>query len=158
MTTTQKRTREEAIELEYWLTPFPSSQIIRSNTDGDEELGVGNQPSNDGSQLPELGPLSEFGSWESVASTIDKKVLEVSNFNPVSTVFDSEGWEFYKRKFWTTPFFSIREGGERHVRISSLSLSGAVGKTHLFPYPQPPPSGLLRSPATRRLENSCRDY
>jgi hypothetical protein len=93
---------------------------------GNNDQAVGNDAVGDGSSLPDLGSLSEFGSWESVASTIVHKAVTLSDFNPGSPNFDLIAWNNFLQKFSTIPFFLTYQYDNRNASISSLSLEKGV--------------------------------
>ena len=80
----------------------------------------------DGSALPDLGSLSTFGSWESVASTIVHKAVTLSGFNPGSADFDPVAWNNFLHKFATIPFFLTYTFDNRDASISKISLQKGV--------------------------------
>lgn len=132
MTASEKRARSEAYQLAMWLAPFDHSRSLDSPAIrelGPDEIvdkAVGNDFATDGSALPDLGPLSKLGTWANVAAVLDRKALQLSGFNPASTIFNELQWEDYLYRFSTMPFFSTTSNTTRESSISSLSLAGAV--------------------------------
>lgn len=133
MTNEQSLIRTEATELAYWLTPLPELQLesyalYRAGAgDKSHELGTIRQFAPDSATpLPDLGPLKKFGSWASVAATIDRKAIQLSGYNPAATEFDEVKWEAYKQKLSTAPFWTTKTTRLRQAEIASLSLKGAV--------------------------------
>jgi hypothetical protein len=132
MTTLNKyQLHREAVEFAAWQTPsltHPSSARSRlASFDAEsQDQSIGNCAIGDGSQLPSLGSLSSFESWESVASTIVHKVASLSNFNPGATEFDPVAWGNFLQKFSTLPFLMSFGSGLRELPISPLSLEGGI--------------------------------
>jgi hypothetical protein len=121
----------EAVEIALWQTPSPKPDAATMSKlsqfdSGNNDQAVGNNAGGDGSVLPDLGPLSSFGSWESVASTIVHKAETLSNFNPGSPNFDPVAWNNFLQKFSTIPFFQLYQYDNRNASISSLSLEKGV--------------------------------
>ncbi|MFE4515847.1 hypothetical protein ACFRMQ_16845 [Kitasatospora sp. NPDC056783] len=122
---------QEELEVELWEAPSPRpdaesmSELQQVYSDSSDQA-VGNKAVGDGSALPDLGPLSDFKTWESVACTILHKLETASGFNPGSTVFDPVAWSEYLRKFSTIPFFLTYTSDIRHASISSLSLEKGI--------------------------------
>ncbi|MDX3387402.1 hypothetical protein PV682_39060 [Streptomyces niveiscabiei] len=89
---------------------------------GSQETGVGNTYGGDGRELPGLGPLSDFGSWQSVAATILRRTEESAGFDPSSTVFDPFAWAQFVSRFQEMPFLTDVIGPDsKSASISSLS-------------------------------------
>jgi hypothetical protein len=132
MTTLNKyQLHREAVELAAWQTPSPAlpssaRSVLASFDAGSQDQSIGNRSVGDGSQLPSLGSLSSFGSWESVASTIVHKATSLSNFNPGATAFDPVAWSNFLQKFSTVPFLMTYVFDYREASISSLSLGKGV--------------------------------
>ncbi|NEO30924.1 MAG: hypothetical protein F6K36_10935 [Symploca sp. SIO3C6] len=126
MNAAERLARIEAAEIARWLTPIPRIDVPVLADGQGEDQGVGNHFSDDGSLLPDLGPLTDFGSWASVLSTIDKRSLTTSGFNPADPNFDMNAWLAYADKFGTNPFFLNIQNQFRRNEISSTSLSGAI--------------------------------
>jgi hypothetical protein len=132
--TEEKVARSEAFELAMWLAPLNldprRSLVLPNNRDlgADESVdqAIGNDFASDGSPLPDLGPLAVLGSWPAVAAVLDRKALQLSGFNPASTVFDETKYEGYLYKFSTLPFFTSTSNTNRNIEISEVSLAGAV--------------------------------
>jgi hypothetical protein len=127
----QSQLRREAVEITLWQTPSPEPDAATMSAlpqfdSGSNDQAVGNKAGGDGSSLPDLGPLSSFGSWESVASTIVHKAETLSNFNPGSPNFDPVAWNNFLQKFSTIPFFLTYTYDNRNASISSLSLERGV--------------------------------
>ncbi|KZB86008.1 hypothetical protein [Amycolatopsis regifaucium] len=127
----QSQVDREALEVALWQTPFPELEAVaadvRSRFDSDSnDQAVGNKAGGDGSSLPDLGPLSKFGSWESVASTIVHKSVTLSKFNPGSANFDPVAWNNFLYKFSTIPFFLTYTYDNRNASISKISLEKGV--------------------------------
>ncbi|MED7949758.1 hypothetical protein [Streptomyces sp. BE303] len=127
----QSQLRREAVEIALWATPSPRPDIskipeLAPRDDTSIDQAVGNNAAGDGTVLPDLGPLSSFGSWESVASTIVHKAESLSGFNPGATDFDIVIWNEYLRKFSTMPFILGFNATNRTASISSLSLDKGV--------------------------------
>jgi hypothetical protein len=121
----------EAVELALWQTPSAKLDAatmakFAQFDSGSNDQAVGNNAAGDGSSLPDLGPLSSFGSWESVASTIVHKAETLSNFNPGSPNFDPVAWNNFITKFSTIPFYLTYVVDYRQASISSLSLEQGV--------------------------------
>ncbi|MER0243584.1 hypothetical protein AAHZ94_16495 [Streptomyces sp. HSW2009] len=122
---------QEALEVALWEAPSPRPEasaryeVAAVDADGNDQA-VGNKAVGDGSLLPDLGPLSSFGTWESVAATIMHKTATISDFNPESEVFDAVSWNNYLHKFSTMPFFLSYTSDNRETNISSLSLEKGV--------------------------------
>lgn len=127
----QSQLHRETVEIALWLTPSPTpdaatlSELSQFDA-GSGDQAVGNNVAGDGSTLPDLGPLSDFGSWESVASTIVHQAETLSGFNPGTPQFDPVAWNNFLQKFSTIPFFLTYQYDNRHASISSLSLEKAV--------------------------------
>ncbi|MED7949757.1 hypothetical protein PUR61_10285 [Streptomyces sp. BE20] len=127
----QSQSSREAAEIALWATPSPSPDVSTipelvtlGAASNDQE--VGNKAVGDGSALPDLGPLSSFDSWETVACTIWNKVDELSGFNPKSTDFDPIAWSGFLEKLSTTPLLLGFSSTNRTASISPLSLEKAV--------------------------------
>jgi hypothetical protein len=121
----------EAVEVALWDTPSPELDAammaeLSQLDSGDNDQAVGNKAGGDGSVLPDLGSLSSFGSWESVASTIVHKAVTLSGFNPGSPDFDPVAWNNFIQKFATIPFFLTYTFDNRQASITKLSLKNAV--------------------------------
>ncbi|MFT2015985.1 hypothetical protein ACMA1D_09105 [Streptomyces sp. 796.1] len=122
---------QEDLEVALWDAPSPRPEasaryeVAAVDADGNDQA-VGNKAAGDGSSLPDLGPLSAFGTWESVASTIMHRAVAISDFNPESEVFDPVSWNNYLQKFSTMPFFLSYTSDQRDANISSLSLEKGV--------------------------------
>ncbi|HEY8984574.1 MAG TPA: hypothetical protein VIU15_33990 [Streptomyces sp.] len=127
----QSQLHREAAEIALWGMPSPTpdaatrSALARFDA-GSDDQAVGNNAAGDGSSLPDLGPLSDFGSWESVASTIVHKAETISGFDPGSTKFDLTAWTHFLTKFSTIPFLLGFASDNRYAAISSLSLEKGV--------------------------------
>ncbi|MEU5690813.1 hypothetical protein [Actinosynnema sp. NPDC020468] len=127
----QSQLHREAVEIALWEVPSPApdadtlAELSRLDSGGDDQ-GVGNKSAGDGSVLPDLGSLSTFGSWESVASTIVHKAVTLSGFNPGTAEFDPVAWGNFLNKFATIPFFLTYTYDNRDTSITKLSLKGAV--------------------------------
>jgi hypothetical protein len=123
----QSQLRGEAVEIALWQTPSPEpdgamlSALSQLDSKSQEQV-VGNVDVGDGSGLPDLGPLSSFGSWENVASTVLFKTAALSGFNPGSLDFDPVAWSKFLQRFATIPFFLTYTVDNRQASISSLSL------------------------------------
>jgi hypothetical protein len=118
----------EAVQIATWMAPPPqleaaSSSKVTSLDAASQEQVVGNVAVGDGSALPDLGPLSSFGSWENVASTLLFKTAAVSGFNPGSPNFDPVAWHNFLVKFSTIPFLLSYTSTTRHASFSSLTLN-----------------------------------
>jgi hypothetical protein len=127
----QAQLSREAVEVALWELPPPeldaaTRDAIRELDSGDKDQAVGNKAGGDGSQLPDLGALSSFGSWESVGSTIVHKAVTLSGFNPGSATFDPVAWNKFIEKFATIPFFLTYTFDNRNASITKLSLKNAV--------------------------------
>jgi hypothetical protein len=127
----QSQLRREAVEVALWQMPSPEpdaeTRSLLSQFDFESnDQGVGNKAGGDGSTLPDLGPLSKFGSWESVASTIVHKAVTLSGFKPGSPDFDPITWNNFIDKFATIPFFLGYTFDNRVASISKVSLEKAV--------------------------------
>ncbi|HEX6356336.1 hypothetical protein [Actinophytocola sp.] len=127
----QSQLRREAVEIALWQMPSPEPDAATMSAlsqfdSGSNDQAVGNNAAGDGSSLPDLGPLSSFGSWESVASTIVHKAETISGFNPGSPNFDPVAWDNFLKKFSTIPFFLTYTYDNRNASISSLSLEKGV--------------------------------
>ncbi|NKE62037.1 hypothetical protein FXN61_36910 [Lentzea sp. PSKA42] len=126
----ESQLRREAVEIALWEMPSPEPDAATMSKlpldTGSKDQAVGNNAVGDGSSLPDLGPLSSFGTWESVASTIVHKAETLSNFNPGSSNFDPVAWNNFLQKFSTIPFFLTYTYDNRQASISSLSLKNAV--------------------------------
>ncbi|ATL70465.1 hypothetical protein [Nocardia terpenica] len=127
----QSQLRREIVEVALWQTPSPKPDAammsLLSHFDfQSNDQAVGNKAGGDGSTLPEMGPLSTFGSWESVASTIVHKAVTLSKFNPGSAEFDVIAWSNFLQKFATIPFFLTYTFDNRQANISSMSLTKGV--------------------------------
>ncbi|MER7970173.1 MULTISPECIES: hypothetical protein [unclassified Streptomyces] len=127
----QSQFRREAAEIALWESPSPepdaAARALLSQFDSSSnDQGVGNNAVGDGSRLPDLGPLSSFGSWESVAATIVHKAASVSGFDPGGTTFDLKAWNDFLTKFATIPLCLQYVYDYREANISSLSLKSAV--------------------------------
>ncbi|GAA3487068.1 hypothetical protein [Streptomyces cremeus] len=125
------RLHREALELALWETSSPqpdaaSASLLSQFDSGSDDQGVGNNVVGDGSRLPDLGPLSDFGSWESVAATIVHKAESVSGFDPGGTNFDLKAWNAFLTKFATIPLCTQYTYDYREANISSLSLKNAI--------------------------------
>src|SRR5262245_54568488 len=121
----QSRLSREAVEIALWQTPSPELDAATMSAlspfdAGDDDQGVGNKAGGDGSSLPDLGPLSKFGSWESVGSTIVHKAVTLSKFDPGSANFDPVAWANFLQKFATIPFFLTYVLDTRDASISKL--------------------------------------
>lgn len=127
----QAQLDREAVEIALWEAPSPQPDddtiygLLQSDS-GNNTQGVGNHAAGDNSSLPELGPLSKFGSWESVGSTIIHKTVALSGFNPGSEKFDLVAWAKFLQIFSTIPFFLNYTFDHRKPFISKTSLKGAV--------------------------------
>ncbi len=130
MNAEEKRARREAIELARWLTPLPTldSSLLPAPLaePAAQDLATGNQFGDDGSILPDLGPLEPLGNWLSVAATIQRKSQQLSGFNPVITEFNELTWSDYISKLSSAPFWLQTNQNSREVRISQTSLNKAV--------------------------------
>ncbi|MFF5104508.1 hypothetical protein [Streptomyces sp. NPDC000134] len=93
---------------------------------GGQEKGVGNSYGADDSELPDLGPLASFGSWQSVASTILRKAEDSVGFDQSSTEFDLCEWISLGWQFADMPFLADIIDDSRYASISSLSLWPAI--------------------------------
>ncbi|MER0243585.1 hypothetical protein AAHZ94_16500 [Streptomyces sp. HSW2009] len=128
---TPYQSHREALEVAMWQAPAPRpdeaarAAIALVDSDGNDQA-VGNKVVGDGSSLPDLGPLSNFGSWETVAVTILHKAATISDFNPESEVYDPVAWNNYLQKFSTLPFFLSYTSDTRNASISLLSLEKGV--------------------------------
>ncbi|ATL70464.1 hypothetical protein [Nocardia terpenica] len=127
----QSQLRREIVEVALWQTPSPKPDAammsLLSHFDfQSNDQAVGNKAVKDDSRLPEMGPLSTFGSWESVASTIVHKAATLSNFDPRSPEFDVIAWDNFLGKFATMPFFLTYTDIVRAAEISSLSLAKGI--------------------------------
>ncbi|NER29980.1 MAG: hypothetical protein F6J89_20760 [Symploca sp. SIO1C4] len=122
--------RYRAIRMAYWLAPLPKVNFPKKTpiANFSEDQGIGHYFSTDESNLPDLGPLADFGSWESVASTIERQIWQMSGFNPSDTEFDEEKWEQYEHTFLSAPFWLETDSQYEEAEISSLSLKPAVDK------------------------------
>ncbi len=131
--------RQEALTIARWaeIGQAPSREVLAKlellGPDGHEfdyggqETGVGNTCGGDDGGLPDLGPLSDFGSWESVAATILRRTEEAAGFDPSSTVFDPVAWIRFVCQFQEMPFLTRTVGPDSSsAYISSLSLLGAI--------------------------------
>jgi hypothetical protein len=127
----ESQLRREAVEIALWQMPSPKpdaatmSLLSQFDSESDEQA-VGNKAAGDGSSLPDLGPLADFRSWESLASTIVHKAVSVSGFNPGSAKFDPGAWENFLTKFSTIPLFLRYTSDHREASISKVSLEKAV--------------------------------
>ncbi|MEV4237010.1 hypothetical protein ACIBJI_10805 [Nocardia sp. NPDC050408] len=127
----QSQLRREAVEITLWQMPShkPDAATMSELSQFDSEsaeLAVGNIAVEDGSSLPDLGPLSKFSTWESVAATLMRKAASLSGFNPESTAFDPVAWNNYIYKFSAMPAFSGYRNDTRSTFISPLSLGKVV--------------------------------
>ncbi|MET7357241.1 hypothetical protein ABZS76_02210 [Streptomyces sp. NPDC005562] len=127
----QSQARREAAELALWETPSPEPDaaalsLLSRFDSGSDDQGVGNNAVGDGSRLPDLGALSDFGSWESVAATIVHKAESVSGFDPGGTTFDLKSWNNFLTKFASIPLCLQYTYDYREASISSLSLKSAL--------------------------------
>ncbi|WP_428936448.1 hypothetical protein [Streptomyces sp. ACT015] len=137
-TSNQERSAREALAIVRWTeagqTPSRavSAEVERPGPHGREldesnqETGVGNSYGGDGGGLPGLGPLSDFGSWESVAATVLRKTEDSAGFDPSSTSFNRCQWVAFENQFQTMPFLTDITSQSRDTSISSLSLLPAV--------------------------------
>ncbi|MDX3387405.1 hypothetical protein PV682_39075 [Streptomyces niveiscabiei] len=121
----------EAAGIALWEMPPPEPDTaaraeLSRLASGSNDQAVGNNAVGDGSSLPDLGPLADFGTWESVASTIVHKAETISGFNPGSATFDPVAWNNFLAKFSTIPFFLHWNVDYRNPSISSLSLEKGV--------------------------------
>ncbi|NEO30922.1 MAG: hypothetical protein F6K36_10925 [Symploca sp. SIO3C6] len=122
MSTQERLKRSEDIQIAYWLSPLPQLELaqVKAATevpnDTSQEQVIGNYYATDNSTLPELGALSDFENWASVASTIDYKTRQLAGFDPTATEFDVKAWEEYLYKFGTSPFLLSTE--HRHLELS----------------------------------------
>lgn len=73
-----------------------------------------------------MGPLRSLENWQSVAAVIERKIQQLSSFEPTNKVFDEITWQNYAYKFTTMPFLLSKTTQRREVNISSLSLSKAI--------------------------------
>ncbi|MFJ2770531.1 hypothetical protein [Streptomyces sp. NPDC087300] len=133
-TWTQEQLRREASEIALWAAGRPTplqgvlervEQLISDGSSldySDQEKGVGNCYGTDGSELPGLGPLASFGSWQSVAATILRKAEESAGFDPSSTAFDPGEWSSLEWQFKNMPLFTNIIDDSTDASISSLSL------------------------------------
>jgi hypothetical protein len=127
----QSHLRGEAVEIALWEMPSPgldaamTSALAQFDSKNQEQV-VGNVDVGDGSGLPDLGPLSSFGSWENVASTVLFKTAALSGFNPGSLDFDPVAWRKFLQKFAMIPFFLTYTFDNRNVSISPLSLGKVI--------------------------------
>lgn len=134
----QEQSRREAVEIAMWAhgrQALPREVLAklellgtdgRELAEGGQETGVGNVCKGDGSELPGLGPLVSFGSWQSVAATILRKTEESAAFDQSSTLFGLISWIVFELQFKTMPFLANIISDSRGVSISSLSLSPAI--------------------------------
>ncbi|MCG3754394.1 hypothetical protein [Amycolatopsis sp. Poz14] len=127
----QSHLGREALEIALWQTSYPELEAAARSAlqdfDADSNAqGVGNKAAGDNSLLPDLGPLSKFGSWESVGSTIVHRAVTLSGFNPGSEKFDPVAWSVFLQKFSTIPFFLTYTFDNRDASISKTSLKKAV--------------------------------
>ncbi|MEU5690810.1 hypothetical protein [Actinosynnema sp. NPDC020468] len=137
-TGTEEQARREAVEIALWAQgrQAPPREVLaelgllgpdgRVLADDGQEAGAGNAYGEDGSRLPDLGPLAPFGSWQSVAATILRKTADSAGFDQTSTVFDVFQWILFEIQFASMPFLYDITEDSRDVSISSLSLSPAV--------------------------------
>ncbi|MET7357238.1 hypothetical protein ABZS76_02195 [Streptomyces sp. NPDC005562] len=137
-TPTQEQSRREALEIAMWAQGRPAplreawARLARLSADsgsldhGSQEKGVGNSYGTDDSELPDLGPLASFGSWQSVAATILRKAEESAGFDPSSTEFDLGEWVSLEWQFRYMPFLTDIVDDSRSASISSLSLLPAI--------------------------------
>jgi hypothetical protein len=125
------QSRRAATELALWEMASPqrdaaTMSLLSQFDSGSDDQGVGNNAVGDGSTLPGLGELSDFGSWESVAATIVHKAESISGFDPGSTTFDLQSWNTFLTKFATVPLCLRYTYDYREANISSLSLKSAL--------------------------------
>lgn len=132
------RAQREALEIAMWAAgrQAPPQEVLAALelrgldgqvlADSDQETGVGNVYHGDDSGLPDLGPLSAFGSWQSVAATILRKNADSAGFDQSSTIFDIFRWIIFELQFRTMPFLTNVTGDSRSASISSLSLSQSI--------------------------------
>ncbi|BFO22371.1 hypothetical protein SHKM778_87590 [Streptomyces sp. KM77-8] len=137
-TPAQEQLRREALEIARWAQGRPAlprevlarlellSRDSRLLDYSNQEKGVGNSYGSDDSELPSLGPLASFGSWQSVAATILRKAEDSAGFDPSSTEFDPVDWISLEWQFRNMPFLTDIIDDSRHASISSLSLSPAI--------------------------------
>lgn len=134
---TDYQRQQEALQIASWAMPSPMVQypelakklkgpLASAAFAGTLDKGVGNVFGGDSSLLPDMGPLADFESWESVAATICHRAEKTSGFNPGDTKFDQNAWNEYLRKFSTIPFFLSFTSDSRSASISSLSLEKSV--------------------------------
>ncbi|MBB5803055.1 hypothetical protein F4560_002823 [Saccharothrix ecbatanensis] len=127
----QSHLRGEAVEIALWEMPSPrldaamTSALAQFDSKNQEQV-VGNVDVGDGSGLPDLGPLSSFGSWENVASTVLFKTAALSGFNPGSLDYDPVAWNKFLQRFSTIPFFATYTVDRRSASISPLALDKIV--------------------------------
>ncbi|MGY1937711.1 hypothetical protein [Nocardia gipuzkoensis] len=129
----QSQLRQEAVEIALWQMPCPepdaaTMSVLSQFDSGSQDLAVGNSAVSDGSSLPDLGPLKDFNTWESVAATLMCKAESISGFNPASPDFDPTAWNNYLYKLSTMPFFLSYQSRNRVVAqaISALSLKNGL--------------------------------
>jgi len=117
----------EEAEIANWLIPYSRRCLPvwweRKETDTEREKATLRQYFDDRFPLPDLGTLREFGSWASVAATIDRKILILTGYNPASTVFNAEKWDAYKAKLVSAPFWITKTSRTRNVQITENNLS-----------------------------------
>jgi len=127
----EEQLEREASAIARWVEARRDAPVRLDEFDGSQETGVGNTYGGDDWGLPDLGPLSEFGSWGSVAATILRKTEESVGFDPSSTEFDPWAWVQFVCQFQEMPFLTNVIGPDtQSAYISSLSLLGAIWAVH----------------------------